>query len=64
LRSVVLDPAANAAKKLLVSRPESRVGLCIMPTDEDLMIARYTLSFLRCESLNAGIFVSFDGSQN
>ena len=40
------DPAANAARKLLISRPESRVGLYVVPTDEELMIARHTLSLL------------------
>ena len=41
-----VDPAANAARKLLISRPESRVGLYVAPTDEELMIARHTLSLL------------------
>ncbi len=40
------DPAANAARKLLISQPESRVGLYVVPTDEELMIARHTLSLL------------------
>ena len=38
-----LDPAANAAAKSLISRPESRVALYVVPTDEELMIARHTL---------------------
>jgi acetate kinase len=42
----VLDPAANAAGKLLISRPESRVALLVVPTDEELMIAQHTLAFL------------------
>ena len=42
----VLDPAANVARKLLISRPESRVGLYVVPTDEELMIARHTVSLL------------------
>jgi len=43
---VVLDPAANADRKSLISRPESRVVLLVMPTDEELMIARHTLALL------------------
>jgi len=42
----VLDPAANAAQKSLISEPHSRVGLYLIPTDEELMIARHTLSLL------------------
>ncbi len=40
----VLDPSANAARKSLISQPQSRVGLYVLPTDEELMIARHTLS--------------------
>jgi acetate kinase len=43
---VVLDPAANADRKSLISRPESRVVLLVVPTDEELMIARHTLALL------------------
>jgi acetate kinase len=39
----VLDSAANADRKLLISRPESRVALLVVPTDEELMIAQHTL---------------------
>ncbi len=42
----VLDPAANAAGKPLISRPDSRVPLYVIPTDEELMIARHTLALL------------------
>jgi acetate kinase len=42
----VLDPAANAAGKSLISRPESRVAVLVVPTDEELMIAQHTLAFL------------------
>jgi acetate kinase len=44
---VVLDPAANADRKSLISRPESRVVLLVVPTDEELMIAQHTLALLR-----------------
>ena len=43
---VVFDPAANADGKSLISRPESRVALLVVPTDEELMIARHTLALL------------------
>ena len=43
---VVLDPAANADRKSLISRPESRVVLLVVPTDEELMIAQHTLALL------------------
>jgi acetate kinase len=42
----VLDPAANAARATLISRPEGRVALYVIPTDEELMIARHTLALL------------------
>jgi acetate kinase len=42
----VLDPAANADGKLLISRPESRLALLVVPTDEELMIAEHTLALL------------------
>ena len=43
---VVLDPAANTARTTLISRPESRVAVYVIPTDEELMIARHTLALL------------------
>ena len=43
---VILDPAANADRKSLISRPESRVVLLVVPTDEELMIAQHTLALL------------------
>jgi hypothetical protein len=39
-------PAANADGKLLISRPESRLALLVVPTDEELMIAQHTLALL------------------
>ncbi len=41
-----LDAAANAAGKLLISRPDSRTRLYVMPTNEELMIAKHTLAVL------------------
>ena len=41
-----LDAAANAAGELLISRPGSRTRLYVVPTNEELMIARHTLAIL------------------
>jgi acetate kinase len=38
----VLDPDANATGAQVISRPESRVALYVIPTNEELMIARHT----------------------
>jgi acetate kinase len=43
---VSFDAAANAEGKDLISRPDSRVPVYVVPTDEELMIARHTLSLL------------------
>jgi acetate kinase len=42
----ILDPEANAAGNLAIAEPASRIGLFIIPTDEELMIARHTLALL------------------
>jgi acetate kinase len=42
----VLDPAANAAGAVSIAAPDSRIGLYVVPTDEELMIARHTLALL------------------
>jgi acetate kinase len=47
----VLDPAANSDGKLLISQPESRVALLVVPTDEELMIAQHTLALLPQQKL-------------
>ena len=39
---VELDAAANAAKAGTISRAGSRVAVHVIPTDENLMIARHT----------------------
>jgi acetate kinase len=53
---VAFDPAANAARRSLISQPQSRVALYVVPTDEELMIARHTLSLLvnRTEARKVG----------
>jgi acetate kinase len=43
---IELEPAANAANGPLISRPDSRVAVYVVPTDEELMIARHTLACL------------------
>ena len=43
---VALDPEANSAHALLISPRASRVALYVVPTDEELMIARHTLALL------------------
>src|ERR1700730_732033 len=42
-----LDAAANAAHAMLISRQGSRLALYVIPTDEELMIARHTCALLR-----------------
>ena len=41
-----LDAKANAGRKPLISRPESRLKLYVIPTDEELMIAEHTLAVI------------------
>ncbi|MGO4407719.1 acetate/propionate family kinase [Bosea sp. RAF48] len=41
-----LDPEANRAGASLISTPASRIGLYIIPTDEELMIAGHTLRLI------------------
>jgi acetate kinase len=48
-----LDPAANAAGKASISRRDSRVGIYVVPTDEELMIARHTLALLSGQGARA-----------
>lgn len=43
------DPDANACNKTLISRSTSRVACYVIPTDEELMIARHTLAVLRAQ---------------
>lgn len=40
------DPVANDKAATLISRPESRVKLYVIPTDEELMIAKHTLAVI------------------
>jgi acetate kinase len=43
---VDLDPAANEAGAPVISGRQSRVSVLVVPTDEELMIARHTLAAL------------------
>jgi acetate kinase len=43
----VLDEKANATHASRISAPNSRVALYVIPTDEELMIARHTLATCR-----------------
>jgi acetate kinase len=45
-----LDPAANAAGASLISARDSRLAIYVVPTDEELMIARHTLGLLSARS--------------
>jgi acetate kinase len=44
---VKLDEQANASDDPRISTPDSGVSVWVIPTDEDLMIAQYTLSLTR-----------------
>ncbi|HEX4990251.1 MAG TPA: acetate/propionate family kinase [Candidatus Binatia bacterium] len=46
---VVIDTSANAAGKPLISSKDSRVAVYVIPTNEELMIARHTLALLTAE---------------
>jgi acetate kinase len=43
---VTLDPSENARHARLISRSDSLIPVYVVPTDEELMIARHTLSLL------------------
>jgi len=46
---IALDPAANAQGAPRISTSGSAVGVYVVPTDEELMIARHTLAALRAK---------------
>jgi acetate kinase len=43
---VAIDAVENARHARLISRPDSRIPVFVVPTDEELMIAQHTLSLL------------------
>jgi acetate kinase len=49
-----LDIAANAAHAPRISTAESRLKLLVVPTNEELMIARHTLALLRGSRVAGG----------
>jgi acetate kinase len=49
-----LDPAANAAGRTSIGAAHSRIGLYVVPTDEELMIARHTLALLASRPARGG----------
>jgi len=51
---VALDEAANAAHGPRISTAESRTAAWVIPTDEELMIARQTLDAVRTDGAAAG----------
>jgi acetate kinase len=50
---ISLDATANAENKLLISRRDSRLPLYVIPTDEELMIARHTWSVLSHQPMSS-----------
>ena len=46
---VELDPVANNDQRLMISGRNSRVAVYVVPTDEELMIAKHTLDLLSSE---------------
>ena len=40
---VALSPEANAANEMFINAESSRVEVCVIPTDEEAMIARHTM---------------------
>jgi acetate kinase len=46
-----LDDAANQAGGPLISRPSSKVSVWVIPTNEELMIARHTQSVTSASAL-------------
>jgi acetate kinase len=43
---ITIDAAANAANALRISRPHGHAAVLVVPTDEELMIARHTVALL------------------
>jgi acetate kinase len=50
---ISLDATANAENKLLISRRDSQLPLYVIPTDEELMIARHTWSVLSHQPMSS-----------
>jgi acetate kinase len=52
---IELDPEADAARGPMITRPGSRVPAYVIPTDEELMIARHTLDVLSARHASRGM---------
>ncbi|MDE8652105.1 acetate/propionate family kinase [Novosphingobium album (ex Liu et al. 2023)] len=50
---IAIDEAANAVNAALMSRPDSRVRLWVIPTDEERMIALHTLATISGRTASA-----------
>ena len=46
-----IDPAANAANAPVISNRASRIPLHVVPTNEELMIARHTVAVLESSGI-------------
>jgi acetate kinase len=52
---VAVDAAANTAGGPLISKPQGRIPVYVIGTDEEAMIARHTVSFLAKQSGNRSL---------
>ena len=49
--TLAIDAKANPVRAPLISRADSRIKVYVIPTNEELMIARHTLALLSRPSL-------------
>ncbi len=56
----VLDPKANAAGESSIGASDSRIGIHVIPTDEELMIARHTMGLLAARRGHSTTLASSD----
>jgi acetate kinase len=47
-----IDPVANAGDAPIISNPASRIPLCVVPTNEELMIAKHTFAVLEASGID------------
>jgi acetate kinase len=47
-----IDPVANAGNAPIISNPASRIPLCVVPTNEELMIAKHTFAVLEASGID------------
>jgi acetate kinase len=48
---ITIDPAANAANQSLISNASSRIAVFVIPTDEEMMIARHCRKIIAGETI-------------